>query len=311
MKTNRDIEPSATPAKGLVALDRDQRRAGITLSLPAAILIVLLVLGPAGLVIAFSFTDYRLGVPNINFVAFDNYMDMFTDRDFWNSLTNTLIYVAIVIPGAVLGGLGAALLIDSRRYFRRFYRVAYFMPVAGTLVALATAWQLVLHPSFGIANEFINLFGAERLPFFGDGNLALFTLAGIGIWELIGFNMVLFLAGLSTIPDDLYEAAALDGAGEGLKRFLLVTWPMLGPVTMFVVVLSAIRGFRVFETVAVITQGGPDRATEVLLYSLFQEGFKYFRIGSACALAVVFLVITLVLTLMQARAFDRQVSYRR
>ena len=123
--------------------------------------------------------------------------------------------------------------------------------------------------------------------------------------------MVLFLAGLSTIPDDLYEAAALDGAGEGFERFRLVTWPMLGPVTMFVVVLSAIRGFRVFETVAVITQGGPDRATEVLLYSLFQEGFRYFRIGSASALAVVFLVITLVLTLMQARAFDRQISYRR
>ena len=171
MKSDRGIKPSAPPVRGLTALDRDQRRAGISLSLPAAILIVLLVLGPAGLVIAFSFTDYRLGIPNMTFVAFDNYIDMFTDRDFWNSLTNTLIYVAIVIPGSVLGGLGAALLIDSRRCFRRFYRVAYFMPVAGTVVAMATAWQLVLHPSFGFANEIIHLFGAERLPF-----------SAIGIW---------------------------------------------------------------------------------------------------------------------------------
>lgn len=306
--TGRSASRRTTPDDPAEA---DRQRAGWALSLPAAVLIVVLVLGPTLLVVGFSFTDYRLGVPKFGFVGLENYVDLFTDRKFLNSLLNTLIYVGIVMPAAVFGGLGAALLIDSRTRLRRFYRVAYFMPVAGTLVALATAWELVLHPSFGIANEIIVFLGGSRQNFLSDQNIALYTLAGIGVWELIGFNMVLFLAGLSTIPEELYEAGALDGAGGGWERFRLITWPMLGPVTMFVTVLTAIRSFRVFETVAVLTGGGPNRSTEVLLFTLFEEGFTFFRIGSASALAVVFLVITMALTLLQARLFETRTNYRR
>ena len=281
------------------------------LATPAAVLLICLSLGPAAWVVVLSFTDYRFGMSALNFVGLANYAELARDPEFWNSLRNTAVYVAVVVPGSVLGGLAAALLIESRTALRRFYRVSYFLPVTATLVALATAWEVILHPTFGFANVLLEGLGFGRLRFLSDPDLALITLAGIGIWELIGFNMVLFLAGLSTIPRELYEAAAIDGAERGLDRFRLVTWPMLGPVTMFVVVLTAIRAFRVFETVAVLTEGGPNRATDVLLYTLFTEGFRYFRIGYASTIAVVFLFVTVALTLLQARLFDRRVSYQR
>ena len=305
------LSSAVPPAPNRAALLAERRRAGLLLATPAAILLLCLSLGPSAWVIVLSFTDYRLGVSALNFVGLDNYAELARDPNFWNSLRNTAIYVAVVVPGAVLTGLGAALLIESRSRLRQFYRVSYFMPVAGTLVALATAWEVILHPSFGLANLMLEGLGLSRMRFLSDPDMALLTLAGIGIWELVGFNMVLFLAGLSTIPRDLYEAAAIDGAQGGLDRFRLVTWPMLGPVTMFVIVLTAIRAFRVFETVAVLTQGGPNRSTDVLIYTLFTEGFRYFRTGYASAIAVVFLLVTVTLTLLQTRVFDRRVSYQR
>jgi multiple sugar transport system permease protein len=177
-------------------------------------------------------------------------------------------------------------------------------------VALATAWEVLLHPGFGLANLLLSALGQPKLRFLADPDLAIFTLAGIGIWQLAGFNMVLFLSGLASIPRELYDAAAVDGAARGLDRFRLVTWPMLGPTTMFVVVVTAIRGLQVFDTVAVLTRGGPDKATEVLLYAIYVEGFRYFRIGYASALTVVFLALAAALTLAQTRLMDRKVHYQ-
>jgi multiple sugar transport system permease protein len=137
----------------------------------------------------------------------------------------------------------------------------------------------------------------------------LYTLCGIGIWQSLGFNMVLFMAGLTAIPRELYEAAAVDGARSALDRFRLITWPMLGPVTMFAVVVTAIRAFQVFDTVQVLTEGGPNKASEVLLYTIYNEAFAFFRDGYAAALIVVFLGFVLVLSAIKTFVLDKRVHY--
>lgn len=225
------------------------------------------------------------------------------------SLANTFAYVAVVLPGAVLLSLLIAILVHRRTRTRSFYEVVYFLPVTSTLIAMATVWQFLLHPRIGPVNAVLRGIGVGELAFLSDPALVLPTLAAIGIWQMLGFNMILFLAGLSAIPRDLYDAAEIDGAHGAIDRFLRVTWPMLGPTTMFVTVTTSITAFKVFDTVAVMTRGGPMGASEVLLYVVYLEGFQYFHIGYAAALTVVFLAFMLVFSVAQAVAFSRRVHY--
>lgn len=281
-----------------------QAQAGVILALPATLLLAALLIGPAILVLALSFTDASLGLAGMRFVGLANYTHMLSNPGFALSLRNTALYVLVVVPISIGWGLLVALLI-ARSQFSAFYRTAYFLPVAATLVALATAWEAILHPSLGVANTLLQFLGATPVRFLSDPSTAIYALAGIGIWQLVGFNMILFLAGLSTIPEELYEAAAIDGADRGLKRFLLVTWPMLAPVTLFVTVMTIIRAFSVFETVAVLTQGGPMKSTTVILYTFYEEGFRFFRVGYASAIAVSFFVFVGLLSLVQMRLSER------
>jgi multiple sugar transport system permease protein len=158
-------------------------------------------------------------------------------------------------------------------------------------------------------NAILSGLGFERIDFLTDPNVALVTLAGIGVWQSTGFAMVLFLAGLSSIPRDVYDAAALDGADRGFDRFWRVTWPLLAPTTLFVTVTTSITAFQVFDTVAVLTRGGPMGSTGVLLYRIYLEAFQHFEIGYASALAVVFLVFVAVLSLAQIGLTDRRIHY--
>ena len=175
---------------------------------------------------------------------------------------------------------------------------------------MAIAWQMVLHPSIGPVNAVLNGLGLPGPDWLSDRSLVLYTLAAIGIWQTVGYNMVLFLAGLSAIPPALYDAADVDGANRGWERFWTVTWPMLGPTTLFVAVITATNAFRVFETVATLTRGGPAFASDTLVYALYREGFNYFKAGYASAITVVFFVFVLLLTLLQFRVLERRVHYR-
>ncbi len=271
-------------------------------------LMMLMLIGPTVMVIALSFTDYQLGNPGLAWIGLDNYREMLADRVFWVSLTNTLTYVLIVVPGGVALGLGVAMLIQGGTSLREFYRTIYFLPVMATLIAMAIVWEFMLHPQFGLVNWLLTSVGLEPRSWLQDRSTALGSLAAIGIWQSLGFNMVLFLAGLISIPSYLYEAAELDGASSPWARFRLVTWPLLAPVTMFVVVISGIRSFQVFDTVHVLTKGGPSKATEVLIYTIYSEGFEFFRSGYAAALTVVFLIFVLALTLVKAWLADRDAT---
>lgn len=289
--------------------DVAESRAGYTLALPAMAILFIVLLGPSLAVVVLALTDWQLGAPSMNFVGLANFEQLFADRVFWRSLGNTIVYCLVTVPGSVFLGLGIALLVELAPAGRAFYRAAYFLPVTSTLIAMAVVWEFLLHPSVGLVNLTLEFVGLKGVDWLKNPHVALFTLAGIGIWQSVGLNMVLFMAGIQAIPGDLYEAAEVDGAGGAWDRFRTVTWPMLGPTTLFVTVVSSIRSFQVFDTVEVLTKGGPNKATEVLLYTMYTEGFAFFRTGYASAVTVVFVIIVLVLTLAQVRLGERRTHY--
>lgn len=280
---------------------------GLMFAAPASLLLLAIYIVPMLVLAGFSVTDYQLGALSTRFIGLGNFVKAFQDPVFLRALANTAIYAIIVIPFGVFLALGVALLVYNRKRSRAFWEVAYFLPVTATLVAMATVWQFLLHPSLGPVNAAIKWLGFEPVAFLSNPVLLIPTMALIGIWQVLGFNMVLFLAGLTAISKDLHEAARLDGAKNPVDRFLTVTWPMLGPTTMFVVVTTSISAFKVFETVAVLTKGR--FGSETLLFDLYLEGFEYSNTGYAAALTIIFLVIVLILSIGQTLHMDRKVHY--
>ncbi len=278
-------------------------------AMPATFLMLSTMLLPVIIVMLLSFSNYELGMPDTGFVGIDNYVSVLSDAKFWHVLRNTVIYTLLVVPGSVIGGLFLAVLVQSVGKGRRIYQCLFFLPVTATLVAMATVWKYLLHGQIGPINQLLHALGLPQMEFFGDPGLVLISLAIIGIWQLAGFNMVLFIAGLVAIPEDLYDAARVDGADRPWDRFFTVTLPLLGPTMLFVIVTSSITAFKVFDTVAVLTRGGPQAASEVILYQIYLEGFQYLRTGSAAAMTVLFLACILVLSWLQTRLTERKVHY--
>lgn len=278
------------------------------LTLPAAISFALLLLLPTLAAIAMAFTDYELGLIPV-WIGFENFRELMEDRGFRRSFFNTIIYVGLVAPLSVGLGLALALLIEAGARGRVFFRAVFFLPVVSLTVAMAAAWQYLLHPTIGPVNTLLRAIGVTGPAWLSSSDTVLISLAAIGVWENAGFNMVLFMAGLTAIPRELREAASVDGARSGWSRFWLVTWPLLGPTTLFVVTITMIRSIRVFDTVAVLTRGGPNKASEVLLYTMYTEGFTFLRLGYSAAITLVFLVIVLLLMWVQTRVLDKRVHY--
>lgn len=281
---------------------------------PAALALVLFVFLPVAVVVVLAFTDYQIGARSFSWIGLDNFATLFGSRLGRQALVNTLVYAGIVIPLSVGLGLLVALglfrlAITSPRA-ARILQTVYFLPVAATLVAMAVAWQMLLHPTIGPMNGWLSSLGIAPQRWLSDRDIVLYTLAAIGVWQTVGYNMVLFLAGLAAISPTLYDAASVDGAPRGWSRFWLVTWPMLGPTTLFVLIVTAANAFRVFETVATITQGGPAFASDTIVYALYREGFVYFKAGYASAITVVFFVTLLLLTVIQLLLVERRVHYR-
>ncbi|WP_332682869.1 carbohydrate ABC transporter permease [Bosea sp. (in: a-proteobacteria)] len=302
----------ASPAligPGIRRRHRIERIAGLGFAMPALVLLLLTILAPLAVLVVLSATNYEFGGIDMDWVGFGNFQKALADPIIRRSLLNTLVYVAIVVPGGVFGGLLIAVLVHRRTRSRSLYEVIYFLPVTSTLIAMATVWQFLLHPSLGPINGVLKWLGFAPVAFLSEPTTALATLAVIGIWQLLGFNMILFLAGLTAIPRDLYEAADIDGCSGGIDRFLTITWPLLGPTTMFVLITTMITAFKVFDTVAVMTRGGPVGATEVLLYNIYLEGFQYFHTGYAAALTFVFLAFILVFSAVQTFSLDKKVHY--
>lgn len=303
------LTPLVSARTAAEAARKREERLAWKLMAPAVSLVLLFILLPTLAVIYLSFTNFELGYTDYQFVGLENYIELLNDRTFRISLQNTAVYTLIVTPLSVFIGLGAALLIESEARGKAFFRTVYFLPVASLLVAMATVWQYLLHPTMGPVNAMLALLGIDGPNWLGSSSTVLPSLAMIGIWQSVGFNMVLFLAGLTAIPRELYAAAEMDGAKSAWERFRLVTWPLLGPTTLFVITISVINSVKVFESVKTLTQGGPNKASEVLLHTIYQEGFVFLRVGYASAMTVIFLAVLIVMMLLQYRVLDRRVHY--
>ena len=282
---------------------------GILLASPAIFFLSVLMIAPILVVFGLSFTDYSLGAMQISFIGLRNYLQIASDGRALAAVGHTLIYVAITVPLAVLLGLFLALTIQGRRRLRHIYEVLFFLPATSTFVAMALVWQFLLHGRIGPINDWLAWIGLGRIDFLTDPATALPTLAVIGAWQMVGQTTILFLAGLSSVPPDLYDAASLDGMDAGWDRFLRITFPMLGPTTLFVVVTTTITAFQAFDAVAALTQGGPAGSTETLLYKIYLEAYQYTNMGYAASLSVLFLTFIAALSMFQIFVAEKKVHY--
>ena len=260
----------------------------------------------AGFVISFTEWD-MLSAPE--FIGFDNYVELLTDdRFFWLTLKNTLVYSLFVIPGSIVISLLLALALNTHIRGVGIYRTIYFLPFVSSTIAISLVWKWIMHPDFGILNGFLGLFGVPKLGWLQDRNMALFSVAIVAIWHSAGYNMTIFLAGLKGIPKTYYEAAEIDGATYW-QRFWRITFPLLTPTLFFVLVISLIGSFQVFNLVYIMTDGGPGSSTQVYVYYLWENAFSYFRMGYASAMAYILFLIMLVITLFQVRLLGSRVNY--
>ncbi|MAI45982.1 MAG: sugar ABC transporter permease [Hyphomicrobiaceae bacterium TMED74] len=295
--------------------------------LPALILMFVILILPVMVAAVLSFSDYSLGNSSFDWIGTDNYDKIVSRSRYEKMLWATGLYVGVVVPLSLGLGLGAALLINSLRWGGDLYKTIYFLPVMAALLAMAIVWEFALHPTIGIINDTLASFCdvqwlrawewydhgcKDSFPLWlGEKKYALWTVCFIGIWQAFGFNMVLYLAGLTSIPRELYHAAEMDGAKTAWDRFRLVTWPMLGPTTVFVVTITAIRSFQVFDTVEAIFPdgGGPGKSVYVMMFVIYEKGIKENLIGMGSAITIVFLAFVLLMTLIQYRFVNRRTHY--
>jgi multiple sugar transport system permease protein len=260
---------------------------------------------PVASALLLSFTDfdiYSIGdFKSTRFVGLKNYADLMAMPLFSQALRNTLYFVMVGGPLSAAASLAAALLVHSRlTRLKPFFRSAFFAPWVTTLVAVALVWRYIYHPQYGLLNAGLGLLGLGPVDWLGDPHWAMPSIILLSVWKNFGYNMLVFLAGLSSIPEELYEAAALDGAGAW-NRLRHITLPMLGPTFVFVGVVTMIASFQIFSEPYVMTQGGPLKSTTTLVLLMYEQGFRWWRLGLAAAIAVVLFLLTLGGTLLQLR----------
>lgn len=254
-----------------------------------------------------SFTEWDL-LTDMKWIGFGNYQELASDETFWKVLWNTLYYTLGTVPPGIILSLILAVALNQPIRGVKTYRALYFLPVISSSVAVAVVWQWLYNPEFGLLNYILSLFGIEGPLWLTSTTWAMPAVIITSIWKNLGFNMLLFLAGLQGIPDTYYEAAEIDGA-NGFAKFRYITLPLLSPTTFFVVVMSIISSFQAFDLVHVMTQGGPARSTSVLVHYLYQNAFQYFRMGYASAIAYVLFFLVFIVTMIQLKRHDTWVVY--
>jgi multiple sugar transport system permease protein len=274
--------------------------AGWLFAAPALTVIGLFFGLPVVAALALSLTDfdiYALADPdNLRFVGLGNYVGLLQNPLFWKSLGNTLYFVIVGVPLSVAMSLGAALLLHSKvGRLKPFFRTAYFAPVVTTVVAVAVIWRYLFHTRYGLVNWGLSALGIDAIDWLGDPRWAMPTIILFAVWKNFGYNMIIFLAGLQSIPEDLYEAARIDGANTW-KQFRHVTLPMLGPVLLLVSILTMAGYFQLFAEPYVMTQGGPLESTKSVLYLMYEEGFKWWNLGNASAVAFLLFLLMVATT---------------
>jgi multiple sugar transport system permease protein len=256
-----------------------------------------------------SFTDFDIyalaDIRNLRFIGWRNYVRLLETPLFWHALGNTLYFVAVGVPLSIGASLGAALLLDSPlARAKSFFRTALFAPVVTTLVAVAVIWRYLLSTRYGLINYALGGLGIPPVDWLGDPHWAMPAIILFAVWKSFGYNTVILLAGLQSIPQDLYEAARMDGAST-VQQFRHVTLPSLAPILLMVSILTIAGHFQLFAEPYVMTQGGPLQSTVSVLYFMYEEGFKWWNLGSASAVAFVLFLFIFAVTLAQLRLAPR------
>lgn len=244
-----------------------------------------------------SFASWDL-IGELEWIGFGNYVELYNDEIFVEVFWNTVIFTAVSVPVGIFISLLLAVALNQKIGGIKFYRVAYFLPVISSMVAVAIIWQWIYNPEYGFLNFLLNLVGIDGPNWLSSQTWALPAVIITTIWKNLGFNMLIFLAGLQGISDSYYEAAELDGASV-IQKFRHITIPLLSPTTFFITIMAVINSFQVFDTVYLMTGGGPGRATSVIVHYLYQNGFEYFRMGYASAMAYVLFFLVFILTIIQ------------
>ena len=282
---------------------RSRRTAGLWFVAPAVALIGAFFAAPVLASLLLSFTDfdvYAVARPDrLRLVGFENYRRLLDDPRFWLAFRNTAYFVLVGGPLSIAVSLAAALLLDARlARFRGFFRSVLFLPVVTTLVAVAVVWRYLYHPRLGLLNHLLARVGVHPIDWLGDPMWAMPAIILLAVWKNFGFNMVVFLAGLQSVPARLYEAARLDGAGAW-QQFRRITLPLLRPTLVFVTIITGIGYFQLFAEPYVMTQGGPAGATLSVVLLMYEEGFRWWNMGYGAAVAFVLFAVILALTLLQ------------
>ena len=289
----------------MTTVERGTARAAWWFLAPALAVIGVFFFLPVVASLALSFTDFDIYAiadsHNARFVGLANYGQLAATPLFWTALKNTLYFAFVGAPLSVLVALGAALLVNAKLVrFKGFFRTAYFAPFVTTLVAVAIVWRYLYHPRYGLLNAALGAVGIGPVDWLGDPRWAMPAIILLAVWRNFGYNMLIFVAGLQRIPAQLYESAELDGAGAW-ARFRYITLPQLAPTFVFVGVITAIGYFQLFAEPYVMTGGGPLKSTLSMVLFMYEEGFRWWRLGSAAAIAFVLFFIILGFTLVQLR----------
>jgi multiple sugar transport system permease protein/sn-glycerol 3-phosphate transport system permease protein len=275
---------------------------------PALALLALFIYWPIVYSLALSFERWDFLSPHRPFVGFENYARLLAAPEFRNSLAVTAIFVAASVPVRLVLALALAHALAAETHLVRFLRAVYFAPVVVSSVAVAIIWSWLFDTDAGLVNAALALLGVAPVPWLRDPGLALAAVTMVAIWKQLGYDIVIYIAGLQAIPSDYYEAAALDGASP-LDRFRAITVPLLAPTTFFLLVVSVIDSFQVFTIVNVMTQGGPALGTDVLINLLYRLGFEFFDIGRGSALAILLFLLLCTLTFVKFGVIGRRISY--
>jgi multiple sugar transport system permease protein len=272
---------------------------------PALALIGVFFFLPVAASLVLSVTDFDIYAvadsENTRFVGLDNYVRLLGTPLFWASLRNTFYFAVVGGPLTIAVSLGAALLLNAKLVrWKSVFRTIYFTPFVTTLVAVAIVWRYLYHTRYGLLNYALDAFGIAPVDWLGDPRWSMPAIILMAVWKNFGYNMLIFIAGLQSIPDELYDAANVDGAGP-VRTFFNVTLPMLRPTLLFVSVITMIGYFQLFAEPYVMTQGGPLRSTTSVVLLMYEEGFRWWRMGYAAAIAFVLFVVILAFTLVQLR----------
>jgi multiple sugar transport system permease protein len=281
---------------------------------PALLVIAVFFAVPVVAGLALSLTDfdlYALADPSsLRFIGLRNYTRLLQTPLFWQALTNTLYFVVVGVPVSIALSLCTALLLDSRfARWQAFFRTSLFSPVVTTAVAVAVIWRYLLHTRYGLVNQGLAAIGIAPIDWLGDPHWSMPSIIAFAAWKNFGYNMIILLAALQAVPRDLYEAARMDGAGA-LRRFTDVTMPLLVPTLVLVGILTMSGYFQLFAEPYVMTQGGPLRSTFSMLYLMYEEGFRWWNLGNASAVAFLLFVVIFCVSGLMLR-FDREAPGRR